>query len=480
MGSIKTDTIRGVKWSALASFGNTAISFILGVILARLLNPSDYGIVGMTAIFFGIAGVFIDSGFSAALIRKKDLTDVDSSTVFYFNIGASFTIFCILYVASPHIANFLNAPILTDIVKVTAFSMVIGTLGSVQYSLMSKKLEFKTPTIIGLCAHIISGIIGISLAYRGFGPWALVYQSLSSTILKTSAIWFFSKWRPLKRFSKKSFKELFSFGGNLAINSILDRFYNEGTGMMIGKFYSPASLGYYTKGQGLSKYPSTFLFNIVGGVTYPILSKIQDDESKLIYVYSKYIKVLSLVIFFASFLLIALAKPIVSFLYTDKWLPSVIFLQIFTMRYMLYHINAINWNLLLVKGRSDVALKKEIFNKTINFSLLIASIPYGPVKICCAIFLGSVVGIITNTIVSGKLFDFGFKKQVGDFLPYLVKAMICCVPTYGLTFLDLPNIICILVGIFVSSTLYFGYLWISKDENLFELVKLTPLKKYII
>lgn len=477
--SVRKDTIQGVKWSAVGQFSNTIVTFLLGIVLARLLSPSDYGIVGMTYVFIAIAGVFADGGFGSALIRKKDLTALDSSTVFYFNIVASIIVYLILFVSSPAIAGFLRTPILQDIIRVSGLNMVFASLGSIHFSLMTKKVNFKTPSILNTALCILQAIIGIYMAYSGMGVWALVWPNFIVCVLRSISVWFISSWRPLWAFSWKSFKDLFSFGGNLVVNSILDKLYNEGTSMLIGRYYTPHTLGFYTKGSNNAKMPSTFLYNIVGGVTYPVLAKIQDDDKTLEKVYSRYIRILSMVIFFMMIMLASLAKPYIVFLYSEKWEPAVIFLQLFCIRYLLYHVHAVNWNLLLVKGRSDYALKKEIINKTVKFSLLIASIPFGVMAICLAQIASSIIDLFVNTYYAGKVSSMGFRKQISDFGPYLILAIATCAPAYAITYLEINNLLSLVSGFLISMTLYCGYLWWCKDESFLTLIELTPINRIL-
>ena len=479
MTDVKKETLKGFKWTALNSFGNRIVSFILGIVLARLLSPQDYGVVGMTAIFFALASIMIDSGLSTALIRKKNMTIEDSSTIFFFNIFVSTLCFLVLYFASPYIADFFKTPILVNIVRVSALSMVIGAFGSVHWTLMSKNVNFKTPALVSFPVNIASGIIGVALAYMGFGPWALVLQSLSATTINAIVVWLISPWRPKWIFSMKSFKEMFGFSGNLVVNAVVDKFYNEGVGMVIGKFYSPTQLGYYSKGQGTAQLPSTFLYSTVGNVLFPILSKIQDDDEKLIHVYSRYMRILSLVIFFGMILMTAIARPLTIFLYSDRWIPAIIFMQIFCLNYMLWHIHKINWDLLLVKGRSDWAFKKEVVNKIFNFACLFAAIKYGPVAICVSGVIASVLNILVNIFVAGHLFGFGFKQQCADFVPYLILSVVCCMPAWGISFLDWPPLLMLMVQIPLSCMLYFGVLYLRKDQEFFELLKLLPIRRYL-
>ena len=476
MSDIKSETIHGVKWSAISNFSNTIVSFLVGIVLARLLDPSDYGTVGMTAIFFAIAGIFVDGGFGAALIRKKDLTEEDCSTVFYFNIVASIIVYSLLFCASPYIADFLNAPVLREIIRISGLNMIIGSFGSIHFSLLTKKVNFKTPALLGLSLNMINAIIGIYMAYHGYGVWALVVPGVLVCVMRVIAIWMISPWRPKRVFSIKSFKEMFSFSSNLVVNAILDKFYNEGTQMVIGRFYTPQMLGYYSKGLSTAQLPSISLYNVVGGVTFPVLAKIQDDNNTLVYVYSRYIRILSMVIFFAMILLAALARPYTLLLYSEKWEAAVIFLQLFCFRYLLYHIHAINWNLLLVKGRSDIALKKEIINKTVKFTLLITSIPFGVVAICLAQICGSIFDLFVNTYYAGKVCNMGFRKQTSDFVPYLILAIFSCLPAFAITYLQINHLLTLIIGVLSAFFLYWGYLWLRKDENLKELVMLVTKK----
>ena len=480
MSSIKQETLHGVKWTAVNKFTNSAVSFLIGIVLARLLTPSDYGVVAMIGIFFAISGIFIDSGFGMALIQKKNVTEEDKSTMMFFNIGMATFCYVVLFIAAPWIAEFLNTPILKDIIRVSGLGMVIGSFGTVQYNMLYKAVDFKTPAIIGIVTNFINGIIGVALAYLGYGPWALVIPGLVSGIISCVSVWVISPWRPKLIFSKRSFHEMVSFGGNLTFNALLDKFYNEGTGFIIGKFYTPAQLGYYGKGQGTATLPSTFISETISGVLLPVMSKIQDDEQKLLYAYSRYMQIMALIVFFCSLLLVALAKPLTVFLYSDKWLPAVIFTQIFCFHYMLYFIHRVNWDLLLVKKRTDLCLKKELVNKIFDFGFLIAGICISVEAIAVSFVLASIANLIVNTYVAKKVFPtFGFKQQFADFFPYMVKGAIACIPAYAMTMLPIHPLIIIIVGGLTSVMLYSFYLYWTKDENFFSLINLTPLKKYI-
>lgn len=476
MASIKEATLHGIKWTALGNISNTIVGFILGIILARLLTPSDYGVVGMVAIFFSISGVFIDSGFTTALIQKKEVTEADKSTMFIFNVGMSVLFFVILFFAAPFISDFVRMPILKDILRIMATTIVIGAFANVQGSLLNRELNFRFLSIVSFSTYLSSGIIAVILAYKGWGPWSLVIQNVITRLVTTVIFWVHSKWKPKLIFSKKSFKSMFSFGSNLAINSLIDNIYDKGTGFLIGKFYSPAKLGYYTKGQGTASLPTDFITSIINKVFFPVMSKLQEDDDRLIHVYRKYMQILSLVIFFFMFMLIALGKPLIEFLYSSKWLPAVIFLQIWALSKMLSHVHSVNWDLLLVKSRTDLALKKEIVNKAIKFALIIAAIPISVEAICWAMVIGSVCDVFVNTFVTGKVISYGFLKQAHDFIPYLIKGAIFNIPAFTFTLTNWHPLIELIAGFITSTLLYITYLKITKDENYALIESLIPLR----
>lgn len=477
MGSLRENTLHGVKWNAISSVFGKITNFLLGIVLARLLSPSDYGIVGMAAIFFSLSNIIIDSGFSLSLIRKKEITIADTSTVFFFNLIVS-SICCILICFfSKEIAIFLNEPRLEDIVKIPAIGLVVGALGTVQWALVTRNVDFKTPALINMPISVITGLFGILLAYLHYGPWALVWSSLLGISIKTAYIWIKSTWRPKFIFSFKSFKSFFSFSGNLVLNSFLDIFFNQGMGMIIGKYYTPAQLGYYSRGQGTASLPSSFLYSVVESVVFPVLSKIQDEEERLLLVYSKFMRIMSMAIFFAMALSFAISRPLFLLLYTDKWEPAIIFMQLFCLNYMFYHIHAINWNLLIVKGNTGVAFRKELLNKGIRLALIILSIPFGPIYMCAALLLSCIFELFVNTIVTGKVTSYRMKDQVRDFLPYLVLSIICSAPSYFISFFNINPAVALCVQIPLACILYFGFLVITKNNDLRDLVKTTPLSR---
>ena len=473
MGDLTNKTLSGVKWNAIGRFSTQGISFVIGILLARILSPSDYGVIGMIGIFMAIAQTFIDSGFGSALIRKKDCTDIDYSTAFYFNIVVGIVSYLILFISAPFIADFFNTPILVDIVRVLSINLFFNSLTIVQTSILTKAVDFKSQAKISLVAVIVSGIIGLTMAYNGFGVWSLVFQSVSISIVRTISYWMVTKWKPQKIFSKNSFNYLFGFGSKILSASLLHTIYANLTTILIGKFYTPKDLGYYSRGESLASLPSTNLTSILQSVTYPILSKIQDDDERLIQVYRKYICVTSMVIFFGMCLLVALAKPLILVLLSDKWTNSIIYLQVFCFAYMFDHICQLNLNVLYVKGRSDLVLKLEVIKKTISISMIVAAIPFGILAICIARALYTQIAIIINTYYTGKLFGFGYLAQIRDFSKYFIYSIIAVIPAFVLSFCSLKPILILILGACIASSIY----WVLLQKDINFIYVLSLLKK---
>lgn len=470
MGELKDKAISGVKWNAIGRFSTQGVNFIIGLILARLLSPSDYGVVGMVGIFFAIAQTFIDSGFGSALIRKNDCTDTDYSTAFYFNIIVGLVCCILLSFASPFIAVFFDTPILKDIVRVMSLNMLISSFAIVHSTKLTHSVDFKSQSLINLVTAIVSGSFGVFMAYNGLGVWSLVFQNLVASVLRVIFLITITRWLPSRVFSKASFNYLFNFGSKILAASLLHTIYANMTTMIIGKYYSAKDLGFYSRGESLATYPSTNITGILQSVTYPVLAKIQDDDEQLIRAYRKLISMTSLVIFFGMLLLAALARPLIVTLLTDKWLDSIIYLQVFCFAYMFDHICALNINLLYVKGYSNLVLKLEVIKKTISISMIVASMPFGVLAICVSRAFYTQIAVVLNTYYTGKMFDLGYIKQVKDFSKYLLCSMISVAPAFMLTYTNLNNIVILIVGISISCLVYM--LLLRKDQCFIELMKM--------
>lgn len=464
MGNLRDMTFGGIKWNAIGNITNIVTSFVIGIVLARLLTPTDYGIIGVYSFFFAIASVFINGGFSMAIVHKQDLTPEDCSTAFWYNMLLGVIFYALFYVTSPLFADFFNIPELRAILRVTALGLIIGALTTVQNTLFVKQVNFKTISLINLLCNVISGAIGITLAYWGYGVWALVWIGLTNGILNTIFLWYFSKWHPQFVFSKKSFFSMFSYGNKILGTRLIETVRQEISSFIIGKFFNAKTLGLFTKGVSNSKILSTNISNILCSVTFPVLAKIQNDDIYLISVYHRMIRLSSMVIFFLMFLLAALAHPIIIFLYSEKWEGAVIFMQLISFSLMFEHINVINNNIFNVKGRSDILFRLEFVKCAIFLSLLLLSIKFGVVALCIAMIIYTQIAIVLNTWQTKKLLGFGYRSQVKVFMPYILLSSISILPAYLMTLSHLPNIIMIILGTVISASIYICCLLYIKDE----------------
>lgn len=469
--SIKSQTLSGFKWSGLESLSSQIISFAIGIVLARLLAPTDYGIVGLLSVFIVFSNTFINVGFTTALIRKENMTDADCSTVFYCNILISLICYCILFISSPYVASYFDTPILSDIIKVYCLTLVIGAFESVQISRLTKHLQFRSLAIVNVFTSITSGVIGITFAYLGWGVWAIVWQSVLNGILHALLIWGASKWKPGLIFSKKSFNEIFSFGKNLLISGLLYNIYSQLSPIIISKYFSLADLAQYNRGTTYATLPSNTIIGILQKVTFPILAKFQNDEERLVYVYRRYVRSSSMIIMFPLILLGALAYPLVVFMITEKWAECVVYLQLYVFSACFQHLTRLNLNLLNVIGKSDLVLKLELWKRGISIAMLLASVPFGVKGICISMVLYEQVALAFNTYYSGKLFGLGYFKQMRDYLPYFFASILCCLPAYVLSYSNFPYVVTILSGCVISVILYVSYLYFKRDEEFLSIAK---------
>lgn len=474
MTSTKQQTLKSAKWNFIDRIATQGIHFLLGIIMARFLAPSDYGSVGMLAIFFALSQTFIDSGFSAALIRKKDPTEDDFSTTFYFNFAISLIVYAILFFIAPWVGDFFNIPILCPVLRVQAITLIINAAMAVQVVMLNIKLDFKSLAKRNVTASLFSGICGVLFAYLGYGIWALVYQQIIAAVVNLVFICAVCRWFPKAKFNTSSFKELGAFGSRLLASGLLHTIYSNLTTFAIGKFYTAKDLGFYSRGVQFAQVPNNAINGVLGTVTYPILAKIQDDESRLIYVYRKYIRITSLCIFIFSGILCALAKPIILFTLSDKWAEAIIFLYAFAFSSAFDHLSTINLNLLKVKGRSDLYLKLEVIKKTIAISILFAAIPFGVFVICLSKLLYNQIAVFINTYYTGKLFHLGYSQQMKDIFPYFISSLFACLPAFALTLLELNHFMTIVLG--ASLALFLYWFQLRKNADMIELIDLVKDK----
>ena len=451
---LKSQTIRGVGWSAIERFSTQGVTFFVQIILARLLSPRDYGIIGMLAVFIQIAQVFVDSGFANALIQKKECNNKDYSTVFYLNLGISVLFFFILFVCAPYIALFYNEPILEKVTRVLSITLLLNAIPIVPRTILVKKVDFRSQSYISLIGAVLSGAIGIYLAYKGFGVWALVWQQISNSIIQLILYFIVTHWWPAYIFSKQSFRELFSFGSKLLASSLISSLYKNLYSIIIGKKFSSVELGYYTRAEQIAMFPSSNLGNIIGRVAYPVFSKIQDDNEMLCNAYRKMIRLSSFIIFPLMVGLIALAEPFIICVLTDKWQDMTIILQILCLDWMLDHLSILNLNLLFVKGRSDLALRLEIIKKVIAVVILIITLPFGLVAMCWGRVLYSVIATLINSYYTKSLIGLSIVRQLNDIKVVFVLSLVMGVIVYAVNMSISNSLLQLIVGFFVGAFSY--------------------------
>ena len=469
MANIKQETLSGAKWGMLQKLTMQPLQLFYGMVLARLITPAEMGIVGLTAIFFAIAGQLTNAGFGSALIRKIDRTEDDCNTMFWFNVGMSFLMGMILFLAAPWFTHFYNQPELLWLTRVSAILMFLNSSASVHWTLYQCRRDFKTPAIVGCVTSIAGMPVSLTLAWLGWGVWALMWQSIFGSLLSLSIIWIISPWKPRFRFSKKSFLELFSFGSKLACSGVLHVFYQNIRTFIIGKFYSPAQLGLYTRGVHITNVLPLTINGILGSITYPILSTIQNDDERLKQAYRLYIKTSTLVIAWICMCMLAMGEPAVRLMYGEKWLGCVIFVQIEALGAAVDHICAINLNLLMVKGRSDLFLRLEIIKKSISLAMLFYAATISVEAICWASVIYIHLAIVINTYYTGKILGLTWRVQQKDYMPYVIHAAIACIPAWMISQTEWHAFPQLALGGTCSFVLYFGTLHLLRETAYVEL-----------
>lgn len=474
--SLKRKTVKGVAWSTLERFSVAGVNFIFGLILARLLMPTDYGAIAMLSIFMAIAQTFIDSGFSNALIRKPDRTETDNATAFYFNIGVGLAAYFSLYLAAPYIAQFYKTSILIPLTRIMGLNLLLNSLCVVQQALLTARVDFKTQAKISLSAAIISGLVGIAFAYAGYGVWALAIQSVLASVIRTILLWILAKWRPKAKFSKQSFRNLFGYGSKLLASGLLDTIYNNLYTIVIGKRFSVATLGVYSRADQWANFLSVNITGILQRVTFPVLSTIQNEDERLCIDYRKFLRISGFVIFPLMMGLAAVADPLTRFILTDKWADSIPLLRILCFALMLYPIHAINLNLLQVKGRSDLFLRLEIYKKILGVATLCVTIPMGITAMCVGRVFTSWVALAMNTHYTGKLIHLGFFQQLKDYIPTLLNSFFMGAIVYGMTLIVSGSGLQLLAGVIIGASYYILSNYLLKTMEWKELILIIKRK----
>ena len=474
--SLRNKAASGAIWKTIEQFVSKLVGFGVGIVLARKLSPSDFGIVGMLAIFIAVANTLQDSGFGSALIQKKDRTQSDFSTAFFFNILSAVIVYLVLFFTAPLIASFYKTPILKDVTRVLALSVILNGINGVQMAKLNIEFKFRFISIVSIIGQLVTGVVGVCLALKGFGVWALVYQSLAALVITTIIIWAYSNWRPSLAFSFKSFKKLFSFGGNLLGVGLINVIYNNLYTIVIGRVFSPMLVGMYNRANSYANLPTSCIMDMALRVNFPILASIQDDEKRLINAYEKLLRTPLYVLYPILVWIIVVAKPLVVVMIGEKWLPCVPMLQILCVGAMFVPLNGMNVNLLYVKGRTDLALKLEFIKKPLGIFLLFALIPAGIYWMIAGRAVYSIIVYMINCYYIKKILNYGFLEQVKVLIPIMLNALLMGLICFFSMFVfnsDWPKL---LTGTIVSALSYILISIVRKDESFFDILNIVKEK----
>ncbi|MCD4674137.1 MAG: MOP flippase family protein [Anaerolineaceae bacterium] len=476
---LKSKTLHALFWSFLERFGQQGIQFIISIILARLLMPEEFGLIAMLAIFIAIAQSFINSGFGQALIQKKNTAHIDECSIFYFNIFVGFLVAGLLCLAAPWIAGFYNQPLLVPLTCALSLNLIINAFGLVQTTLLTKHIDFKTQLKVSVIATVISGTIGITMAFNGFGVWSLVAQSLGSNLFRTALLWVFNTWRPSLVFSFAALREMFAFGSRLLASGLLDTVFQNIYLVVIGKLFSPMALGFYSRAKGLQQLPVDNISGIVSRVTFPVFSSVQDDKPRLKRGVRKALTMLVMINFPMMIGLAIVAKPLVLVLLTEKWAPCIPYLQLLCVVGMLYPVHVINLNVLIAQGRSDLFFRLEILKKILIVIVIAVTYRWGIIAMIYGQIVISCLGYFLNAHYTGKMLDYPITEQIQDLIPSLALASIMGLGVYALKYTHIANQLALLSAqIMTGIVLYVGICYIFRISSFMEIIEMIKSKSF--
>jgi teichuronic acid exporter len=452
--NLQHKTVRALSWSFLDAVAQRGVQFVIGIVLARLLFPEQFGLIGMLTIFMAVIRTFLDSGFGAALIQKREVTQTDICSIFYFNILVGMVAAGLLCLVAPWIAAFYKQPVLTSLMRALSLTIVINSFGMIQGTVLTRQIKFKTQTKVSLIAGALSGITGITLAVLGFGVWSLVVQQVSAALFSTVCLWSFSPWRPSLIFSFNALREMFGFGSRLLFSGLLNQIFDNIYFVVIGRLFSAADLGYFTRAKTLNDLPSQTLSEKVGRVTFPVFSTIQDDPARLKRGLKKALMMLVLVNFPMMIGLALIARPLVLVMLTEKWAACVPYLQLFCVAGLLYPLHLMNLNVLQALGRSDLFLRLEIIKKIMIAINIAATWRWGISAMIYGMIINSIIAYYLNSYYNGVLISYPIREQVLDLFPYFIVAVLMGIAVYAAGFLQFPNhwsmlLVQITTGIFI-------------------------------
>lgn len=465
--NIRNAVFTGLSWKLAERIGAHLVTLLVSILLARLLTPDDFGTIALVNVFIALANVFVVSGFGNALIQKKNADQVDFSSVFFFNLGFTTLVYLTIFCTAPVLADYFGIPIICTVFRVLGLRIIVAGIDSVLHAYVSRMMMFRKFFFSTLSGTLGSAVVGIAMAYLGYGIWALVAQYLFSSIISSAALWFIVEWRPKATFSRRRTMELFQFGWKLLCSRLLDTGYQELINLVIGKRFSFADLGYYNNGNRYAGFIITNINSSISSVLFPALSKYQDDKVKLKAMVRRSLKTSSYLVFPALTGLIVVAKPLVICLLTEKWLPSVPFLQISCIALAFHPIHTANLEAIKAVGRSDLFLQLEIIKKIFGIAVMLLVIDYGVFAIAWSMVVTTLFSSIINAYPNRRILGYQYSEQIMDILPAFLLSVFMGGITYliGLFIFSLPTLLLLIVQSMVGASVYIVMSWVLKIKS---------------
>lgn len=430
--SLKKQTFSGIIWTVADTFFLKGLTFIASIVLARLLGPTEFGLIGMVSVFIAVGIIMVNSGLSSSLIRTKNADDSDFTTVFYLNLAISVLVFVLFYIVAPYIAQFYAQEILTDIIRLYCFSFVISAFSAVQLAILNKNMQFRRIMLINIPGTVIGVILGISLGYLGYGVWSIVWMYLSTQLINSFILWVFSDWKPSLIFSFEKMKYHFGFGYKLLLSGLLNTVFSNMYNVVIGRFFTVQSLGYFERARTFNEYPVTILTGVIDKVTYPLLSKIQDEKERIAEIYKQLLQFSFFITAPLMFGAAAIAYPLFGLLLGEKWLQAAEYFQIICLASMFYPVHAFNINILKVYGRSDLFLKLEIIKKVVLVLGILIAFPFGILGLVWSSVITSFISLLINMHYSSNMISYKTIQQLGDMIPTFLSGIFTFLIMYGI------------------------------------------------
>lgn len=475
--NLKNKTVVSTVWATIQQFGRMGIAFICNIVLARLLMPEDYGTIGMLAIFMAVANVFIDSGLGNALIQRKDADEVDFSTIFFFNLGMSILLYLLLFISAPAIARFYNTDALVSLLRIYGLVLIINSLSLIQSTRLRKQLNFKTAAISTILANVVSTLVGIYMAYNGYGVWSLVMMYIVEAVVRTLLLWWQCKWWPLLTFSMDSLVSLFKFGGFLLANSLLYTLRRNMLSMVLGKLYTVRDLGMYSQAKKLEDVPVTGISSIVEQVSFPVLAKLQDDNERFLQMQRRSLKLLAFLCFPLMFLMMVIAEPVIVFLFTDKWIEAAPYLQVLCFMGIVVCLQAVNANVVNAMGHSGLYFKWSVYKTIIMFTMIWIGHFWGIFGLLGSLVIYHYIVYVINAILASRFTHYTIWQQIKDLIPIALSSALIAVVVWFLRYFIHNNIGLLVLQSVLYIMIYLGWYLLVDRTMLTNVISLIISKK---